>query len=216
MRRLALLALAACQSAPREPENAPRAELVMAAQLVFDIQKLRQGDWARYVIREEGVGSPQAVKYAAVGADADGVWVENKVPGDPNPFVIKSKFSWDGRLVESWMGEPGGRPAKVFPGKDDPKETPKPQEQPKVTTKTEEEPVTASGRTFACTRIVTTLTYSNGRTSTLTNWCSPEVPFSVLHEGKSYGGLVKRTFGKFTMELANFGNDARPELEIPK
>ncbi len=212
---IALLALASCQSAP--PEAEPRADIVLAAQLVFDLQKLEHGQWARYVIREQGSSAPQAVKYSAVGADGDGIWVENKVPGEPRPYVIKSKFSWKGELLERWIGEPGSpKPAKVFPGKNDPPAKTKSDEEPKVATQLEEETISAMGRTFACTKIVTTLTYRNGQTSTLTNWCSPEVPFSVLHEGKSRGGLVKRVFGKFTLELANFGTDARAELEIPK
>jgi hypothetical protein len=37
-----------------------------------------------------------------------------------------------------------------------------------------------------------------------------------MAEGKSYGGVVRRVFGKFTMELAAHGEDAKPELEIPK
>lgn len=214
---LALLILAACAPAKKDdPKPDPNAELVAAAQLMFDMSKLSEGDWARYTIRQEGTG-PQVVKFAAVkGGDAEGIWIENKVPGDPAPFIIKSKYGWKGELIERWVGEPGSlRPAKIFPT-DQKTETPKQPEEPKVSTKIEEERITISGRTFDCAKITTTLTYSSGRTSTLTNWCSPEVPFSVLHEGKSYGGLVKRLFGKITMELANYGQDAQVELVIPK
>jgi hypothetical protein len=115
------------------------------------------------------------------------------------------------------VGEPGSsKPAKIFPTQEKNTGPVKPTEEPKIATQLAEETLEAAGKSFPCTKITTTLTYSDGRTSTLTNWCSPEIPFHVLHEGKSYGGLVKRIFGKFTMELASFGTDAVPELTIPK
>ena len=47
----------------------------------------------------------------------------------------------------------------------------------------------------------------------MVNWFSKEVPFAGQ---KNYGGLIKRQFGRFTMELALFGSEPpRAELEIP-
>jgi len=213
----ALLLLMGCQSATQDPQPESQADLVLAAQLTFDIEQVQQGQWARYTIREEGKAHPQVVKYAAVGGDESGVWVENKVPGDPRPFIIKSKYSWKGDLLERWVGEAGSpKPAKIYPPQAAKKEPLKKEEEPKVETKIEEEPLTVAGRSFECAKITTTLTYANGRVSTLVNWCSDKIPFSVLSEGKPRGGLVKRVFGKFTLELANFGNDALPELDLPK
>lgn len=218
---LALALLSACQPSKKDDTTPdPNAELVAAAQLMFDMTKVNEGDWARYTISETGK-SPQVVKYAVVRGDPpdpDSIWIENKVPGDPSPFIIKSRYSRQGELLERWVGEPGSpKPAKIFPT-DKKTETPKQPEEPKVQTEISQERITVAGRSFDCTKIVTTLTYSSGRTSTLTNWCHPDVPFSVLHEGKSYGGLVKREFGKIKMELAAFGPPplAKAELEIPK
>jgi hypothetical protein len=215
MKRLAILLLAACSSTPKNdaPPDA-QADLVLAAQLLFDLSQVNYGQWARYTIRQEGNPNPEVVKYAAVGGDADGIWIENKVPAQPRPFIIKSKYSWKGELLEQWVGEPGSpKPAKIFPSKS--AGPAKKGEEPKTRTTIEDDFVTLAGKTYRCSKITTTLAYSN-RTSTLINWCSPDVPFSVMAEGKSHGGVVRRVFGKFTMELAAHGEDAKPELEIPK
>jgi hypothetical protein len=61
--------------------------------------------------------------------------------------------------------------------------------------------------------VTTTLSYPDGRKSTMVNWMSKDVPFAGH---RTHGGLVKRQFGRIAMELIDHGDTgARPELAIP-
>ena len=72
---------------------------------------------------------------------------------------------------------------------------------------------TVGGRPYTCTRVTTTLTYPDGRKSTMLNWFSKDVPFA---SNARHGGLVKRQFGRLTMELPVFDlKGARIELQLP-
>ena len=57
-----------------------------------------------------------------------------------------------------------------------------------------------------------TLTYPDRRKSKMINWFSKDVPFAA---SRTLGGLVKRDFGRLSMELIKIDRDARPELLIP-
>jgi hypothetical protein len=83
--------------------------------------------------------------------------------------------------------------------------------QPKV--KEEPDTLLIGGKAYACTKVTTELTYAGGRKSTMVNWMSKDVPFAGQ---LTHGGLVKRQFGRITMELVDYGaQGARPELAIP-
>src|SRR4029078_9287871 len=83
----------------------------------------------------------------------------------------------------------------------------------KADTKEEPDRIVVGGKPYDCTRVTTVLAYPDGRKSTMTNWFSKEVPFAPT---KARGGLVKRQFGRLTMELVTGDRNARPELQIPQ
>jgi len=143
------------------------------------------------------------------------VWIENRRPG---PLIVKAKLDREGNLLEQWVGEPGKTPTRVHPDPRRPSAPPPPRRDPaSASAATEERPETLeiAGRTYACTRVTTVLTYPDGRRSAMVNWLSPEVPFPVLVGGKPRGGLVRRQIGRLTVELIAHGRDARPELPLP-
>jgi len=227
---LCLLAPAlGCSSPPTEAAPPPggagpqetQFEIGVASQLAFDVTRLKQGEWVLYSVKLQGDRQTKHVKYAVTALEPGAIWIENKVPFDPRPMVIKSKYGRaDGRLEERWIGEAGTRgPAKVFPS-DRPASGPPPPERDtslaKSAIREEVDQAKLGDKTYTCTRITTTLTYPDGRKSVLQDWYSPEVPFSIVHNGKSLGGLVKRQFGRLTMELvASDTTGTQPELIIP-
>lgn len=211
----ALLALAAGCSAPPAAPGEAALETALATQLIFDPGPVKAGEWALYGVRVRGAAGTEQYRWAAV-EEADGaVWIENRRPG---ALLVKSKLDRSGNLLEQWAGEPGGVPARVHPNPRRPPEPPPPRRDPSAAAAaTEERPETleVAGRTYACTRVTTVLTYPDGRRSAMVNWLSPEVPFPVLVGGKPRGGLVRRQIGRLTVELLEHGTGARPELAIP-
>jgi len=125
-----------------------------------------------------------------------------------------------GMFLEHWRGEPGSpAPAKVYPREGATKDAPVQRDPSKAQSEIQEavDQITVGGKTWTATRVTTTLVYPDGRKSVLTDWYHKDVPFSVVVGGKSYGGLVKRQFGRLTMELLDSDSKgARSELEIPK
>jgi hypothetical protein len=220
-RALALLVLAACAPSrenPPAPADDLEFEMTLASQLAFDPAAVRPGQYVLYVARVEG-GPVQTLRWAAFAGEGDTLWIENRRPAPPNPrpMVIKSRLDRTGKLLEQWVGEPGGTPARTYPRKDAaaPSATPAPRRDPSAAqARIDEQPdrIVAGGKTYACTRFTSTLAYPDGRTSTLRQWFSKDVPFPA---SPALGGLVRRSFGRFTMELLASGEDARPELEIP-
>jgi hypothetical protein len=197
-------------------------EIGVASQLAFDVTKLKQGEWVLYSVKLQGDRQTKHVKYAVTAEEPGAIWIENKVPFDPRPMVIKSKYRRaDGRLEERWIGEAGTRgPAKVFPSDRSPSGPPPPERDSSLAQSAKREEVDQAklgDKTYTCTRITTTLTYPDGRKSVLQDWYSKEVPFSIVESGKSLGGLVRRQFGRLTMELvASDTSGTQPELIIPQ
>lgn len=232
MKRLAaiLVVAAGCASAPppkgtTEAQNEEtKLEMGIASQIAFDLTKLKRGEYAIYSVRLVGRPLPDYVKYAVVDEDATSVWVENTVPADPRPFVLKSRFDRSDltkpKLLEQWGGEAGSAmPAKIFPREGRKDEPPPRREASQTLPDFKEEPdqITVAGKTWMATKVTTTLTYKDGRKSTITDWYHKDVPFSVVVNRKSVGGLIKRQFGRLTMELAAWDTQgARPELDIPR
>ena len=82
----------------------------------------------------------------------------------------------------------------------------------KADSKEEADRIVVGGKPYDCTRVTTVLAYPDGRKSTMTNWFSKDVPFAPT---RALGGLVKRQFGRLTMELISGDHNAKPELLIP-
>jgi hypothetical protein len=221
-RILALLAVAAagCSSPPQAPPDEMVFETALATQLAYDVGSVKAGDSVLYTVRVRGVAQPDYYKWSVVGEEGSAVWIENRRPASPNPLpmVVKSKLERTGKLLEQWIGEPGGVPAQVYPNprRSEPPAAPRRDSTVAgVVAEEQADSLTITGKTYACTRVTTTLTYPDGRRSTMVNWLSPEVPFPVLVAGKSRGGLVRRQIGRLTVELLTFGRDAKPELTVP-
>jgi hypothetical protein len=129
-------------------------------------------------------------------------------------MIVKSKVDRSGKLLEQWVGEPGGIPGQTYP-------SPKSGETPrqvrdsgsaKADSKEEPDRVVLGGKSYACTKVTTVLAYPDGRKSTMTNWFSKEVPFAFT---SAHGGLLKRVFGRLSMELVIGDRSGKPEMQIP-
>ncbi len=220
-RTLALLVLAAgCSSAPQAPPDELAFETALATQLAYDLGQVKAGDWVLYTVRVRGTVQADYYKWAVVGEDGTALWIENRRPAHPNPMpmVVKSKLERTGKLLEQWIGEPGGAPAQVYPNPRRPAEPPAARRDSAVAlvvTEEQADSLTVAGKAYACTKVTTTLSYPDGRRSAMTNWLSPEVPFPVLVGGKPRGGLVRRQIGRLTVDILDHGSGARPELTIP-
>lgn len=223
MKKIAALAILIAGCGPSKPSGDGMEELqfemAVASQVAFDVTKLKNGEYVLYTVKVVGKPTPDYVKLSVVDEDKDGIWIENKVPADPRPFVLKSKLTRKGELLEHWRGEAGSpAPAKLFPRKGA-KEAPPRRDSSMAIPQIKEEPdqITVAGKTWPAVKVTSTLTYPDGRKSVLTDWYNPEVPFPVVIKEKSYGGLVKRQFGRMTMELLAWGmKGAKAELEIPQ
>lgn len=218
MKRLWIpLLIAGC--APTSPAPARPAgneldfETFVATQLPFDPLLLKQGDWALYTLK--GPRRPEHYKWSVVAADARGLWIENRVPHAETGMILKSRYDRDGKLVEAWMGPPGGVPAQVWPKPGSPAVPPPARPSPPPAAREEAELLNAAGRAFRCVKVASDATSPDGRRVPVVSWFSPEVPFAGLAR---YGGLVKRQAGRVTFELVDAGSAARtrPELEIPR
>jgi hypothetical protein len=224
MKRFAVMMFVVAGCATTKPpaggQDELQFEMAVASQIAFDITKLKKGEYALYSVRLLGDPTPKHVRLAVVDEDKEGIWIENRVPADPRPFVLKSKLSRKGELLEHWRGEAGSpAPAKLYPRADGKKlEAPARRDSSQAVPQFKEEPdqIKIGEKTWSVTKVTTTLTYPDGRKSVLTDWYSPEVPFSVVIKEKSYGGLIKRQLGRLTMEILSWGSTgAWAELEIP-
>jgi len=217
---LILPALAGCifgsgerSKAAKVPEEMRRPRLIAPKlpdrHLYGDIARLRPGQWATY---REG---ERTLTLAAVGVAGDRVWVEVIEEGDP-------------RLVSARLVSPDGVVHKAFYGeitKDGQKSTVQPQtlEQDggaaparlaESGRETGEETVTVAGRELKATRVKVRFEDLEGRlTEEITLWHKDVPP---IFAGTDAGGLVRRQAGAAKVELAAFGTDARPLLEIPR
>jgi hypothetical protein len=228
MKRLAAIALlvtgCASSSKPASTKSELDFEMGAASQIAFDVTKLKRGERTIYSVKVLGNPEPSYVSFSVVDEDPESIWIENKVPFEKRGFVIKSRYKRKtGEPIEAWGGEPGSAmPARYPLGK---APDPVPQRDSgaaKADLKEDVDVITVAGRSWTATRVTTTLTYPDGRKSVLTDWYHKDVPFSVvLKTGtpneKSYGGLVKRQFGRLTMELIVWETKgAFSELTVPK
>jgi hypothetical protein len=217
---LAPLILLAAACASKEPEGAgmkmteTEFETKIATAIAFDPALLKVGDRVIYFVKRAGENQTQKYAWSAVSEEGGAIWIENKVPFDPRPMIVKTKLDRSGKVLEQWIGEPGGLPGKTYPsGHTD--EGPRPvrdASSAKADSKEEVDRIVISGKSYDCTRVTTNLVYPDGRKSTMVNWFSKEVPFPP---SKALGGLIKRQFGRLTMELAVGDRSGQPEMAIP-
>jgi hypothetical protein len=221
MKRLAIamLALAACVEGGGPPTRTGALstdEILVATRFSTDPTYLRKGQFAMYTVRGTGDPTGYTTTLKVTDEDSAGMWIEQKVQAEPRPIVFKSRIDRKGKLLELWIGEAGSpKPAQVYPTKDG-KEPPPPVAPGDVSVQVTRETVTVAQRTWDCTKLISTFKYGGGRETTLTDWCHAEAPFPILKDGKPVGGVVKRLYDRYTVELFSMGDNGREELKIPK
>jgi hypothetical protein len=186
----------------------------IASAIMFDPALLKAGDRVVYFVKRSGETETQKYSWAAVSEDRTGIWIENSRPWNAGRMIVKSKVDRSGKLLEQWVGEPGGIPGQTYP-------SPKSGETPrqvrdsgsaKADSKEEPDRIVLGGKSYTCTKVTTVLAYPDGRKSTMTNWFSKEVPFAFT---SAHGGMLKRVFGRLSMELVTGDHGAKPEMQIP-
>lgn len=220
MKRAWILLLASGCAAPASnpPPARPAAsdldfERFVATQLRFDPLLVKGGDYALYSLKAPGQLQPEHYRWSVVSADPKGLWVEIRVPHAETGMVSKTRYDRAGKVVEVWMGPPGGSPAQVWP-KPGSSMAPPPRPASIPSVREEADVVNAAGRSFRCVKVSSEAAHPDGRKVPVISWFSAEVPFAGQAR---YGGLVKRQIGRVILELVDSGNRRSvPELEIPR
>jgi hypothetical protein len=212
-----ILIAAACgssSSGPGEKMTEKDFDTKIATAIAFDPSLLKVGDRVIYFVKRTGENTTQKYQWSAVSEETGVIWIENKVPFDPRPMIVKTKLERSGgKVLEQWIGEPGGVPGKTYPTSR-PEEGPRPirdANTAKADSKEELDRIVISGKSYDCTRVTTNLVYPDGRKSTMVNWFSKEVPFPA---SAKLGGLIKRQFGRLSMELAVGDHSGQSEMLI--
>ena len=188
-------------------------ETKIASSITFDPSLLKTGDRVVYFVKRTGDNQSQKYSWTAVDEGGGAVWIENKVPFEPRPMIVKTKVERTGKVLEQWIGEPGGDPGKTYPNAHS-DEGPRPirdASTAKADSKEDPDRIVVGGKPYDCTRVTTNLVYPDGRKSTMINWFSKEVPFAA---SKALGGLVKRQFGRLSMELVVGDHSGQSEMQI--
>jgi hypothetical protein len=213
---LLLFSAAACSSSDGGAKRTDADfENDMASSIMFDPALLKAGDRVVYFVKRTGEAETQKYAWSAVAEDRGNVWIENSIPWNAKRAIVKSKLDRSGKLLEQWVGEPGGVPGQTWPTPTT-TQPPKPVRDSagaKADSKEEPDRIVVGGKPYDCTRVTTVLAYPDGRKSTMTNWFSKEVPFAPT---RALGGLVKRQFGRLTMELVTGDRNAKAEMQIPQ
>jgi len=213
---LALLLTAGCSSGGGSADDKSALtefETKIATSIVYDPSLLRVGDRVVYLVKRDGEDS-QRYTWAAVSEEGTAVWIENNVPNDSGRLVWKIKLDRSGKVLEQWGGEPGGVPARRFAAGNT-SEAPRPvRDSSTASADSKEEPdrIVIGGKSYDCIRVTTKLSYPDRSKSEMINWFSKDVPFAA---SKTLGGLVKRKFGRLSMELVSGDHNGKPELLIP-
>lgn len=214
-----VLLLAACASGggSQEPTmTADEFETKVASSIFFDPALLKTGDRVVYFVKRSDSRQTQTYTWSAVAEEPGAVWIENKVPFEVKWMIVKTKIDRNGPVLEQWIGEPGGKPARRYGGpRSGNADLPQPVRDTsvaKANSKEEPDRIVVGGRPYDCTRVTTSLSYPDGTKSTMVNWFSKEVPFAA---SKTLGGLVKRQFGKLSMEIVAGDHNGKSEMAIP-
>ncbi|HVR86175.1 MAG TPA: hypothetical protein VMU54_17770, partial [Planctomycetota bacterium] len=157
------LLLAACsgsESGPGEKMTETDFETKIAAAIVFDPALLTTGDRVVYFVKRTGENQTQTYSWTAVGEETGAVWIENKVPFDPRPMIVKTKIERGGKVLEQWIGEPGGIPGQTYPNPRQSGSEPKPvrdSQVAKADSKEATDRIVVGGHSYDCTRVTTHL-----------------------------------------------------------
>ena len=219
---LLVLALAACAQSQRpgavSDENKRRDLGIVMAVGIQETTQLKTGQWALYSVRSAGSTERHATRIAVVASDDGKYWIENKTitpdpSGKSHVVIMKYQIDASAKPLQLWVSQGSARPAQI--AMESPKPT-SPETNPKVEIAQETITLQATGKAYECTRLTSKASYKDGRETSLVTWCSPKVPFPAVHEGKAYGGVVRRTYGQYTLELDATGTDAVAELQLPE
>jgi len=186
----------------------------IASTIMFDPALLKSGDRVVYFVKRTGETETQKYTWSAVAEDRGSIWVETSLPWRAGRVIYKSKLDRGGKLLEQWVGEPGGTPGQTYPSPATgtaPKQV-RDSAAAKADSKEEPDRIVVGGKPYDCTKVTTVLAYPDGRRSTMTNWFSKEVPFAPT---KTLGGLVKRQLGRLSMELVAGDRNGKAEMQIP-
>ena len=233
MKRASLLLVLAAAACTPPPKKAPQEDVIEREVALFmavgvqDTSQLTKGQWAGYSVRTADSPRTVAIRLAVVDVKDGTFWIENRTTSSPGPgqtpktLIMKYQIDESAKPLQIWMAELGGSPTLVYPRKDTsgkPIDLPQPVEDPKSNVQVAEETITisATGKQYDCTRLTSKASYQGGKETALVTWCSKDVPFSVKYAGKTYGGVVRRTYGRHTLELEMKGTDAVPMLIIPE
>ena len=203
----------ASSKAERVPEEMKRPRLVSPKlsdrHLFGDITKLRPGQWASY---REG---DRTLTLAAVGVAGDQLWVEVIEEGEPRQISARL-VGPDGVVHKAFYGEisKDGQKSTVEPQALEQNSASIPARLSESGRETGEEPVVIAGRELKAHRVRLRFEDLEGRlTEEITLWHKDVPP---IYAGTDAGGLVRRQAGSTRVELLNFGDDARPLLDIPR
>ena len=212
----AILLVAGCSSGGGQSGTSAETEFEtkIATSIAFDPALLRQGDRVVYFVKRLGETQTQKYTWAVVSDEGAALWIENNFPYEAGRVISKTKIDRSGTVLEQWVGEPGGIPGQRYNSAQagPPPKPVRDSNAAKADSKEEPDRIVVGGKSYDCTRVTTVLTYPDGRKSTMVNWFSREVPFAA---SKTLGGLVKRQFGRLTMELVVGDRSAKSELQIP-
>jgi len=228
---IGLLPTTGCLSSA-EQQGGPDPQLVsveeLALRLRVDYVKVRKGQSVLYSV----TAPDRTYLYKVSAAEEIGtdLWIEEKMPAAPpaypRPWIRKTLLDRTGEAREIWFGDPAAsQPVRWWPpagGKEEVRIRPRPDLKARILDTRPDEPQLVQGNVYTCTRVTSTLTPADGSTVLLIDWCSPEVPFPVVHpDGQSHGGIVRRVLespggARYVLELASMGTQARPELHLPR
>ena len=171
------------------------------------------GSWATYTLTQ-GV-EIQKVTLAAVTREEGGIWIEVIEEADPRR-VSSRCVTPDGRVDKAWYVELRSDGTKIPPRPQPIIQFSEPP-RPALTLRSREaheEERRVAGTPLKVTVVRTSFEDLNGRTiSEETVWCTAA---PSLYAGSREGGLVRKSTEGLTVELAAFGTDAKPLVEIPK
>src|SRR2546422_945079 len=152
---IAVLLTAGCSSPGGEGEKMTETdfETKIATSIAFDPALLRSGDRVIYFVKRKGEVETQKYSWAAVAEEGSTIWIENKVPFAPNSMIVKTKLERSGKVLEQWIGEPGGDPGRRYSSQGS-ADVPKPVRDSgsaKADSKEEPDRITVGGKPYDCT-----------------------------------------------------------------
>ncbi len=193
------------------PEKLKRRRLVIPAvpdrHPYGDVGRLRPGQWARY---REG---ERTITLAVAARGPEGVWVEVVEEGDPRQASARL-VSPGGVILKAYYGEVSAEGRSAVEEQPLQQSAAPPAGREETGRETGEETVTVAGRTLKARRVRVRTEDLEGRiVEEITLW-HPDVP--PVYAGSDMGGLVRRLAGGPVVELEDWGQDARPLLELPR